>query len=180
MFTRTVLATVQRAFRTLLPYQGPRRSFRFNQDTDLDGFSDRTENDLGTDASDASSYPQPELLAGVHRIRVWQQGNQHAIAAQYWHVRCLRRRGSDGCADDSITINNNTVGGSGRVRAFKQVIVGSRILLQSPLPAPWQQANHAVPAAGGYYTGNHRCHLHLHCRQLPCRRLQGGRGHLDA
>ena len=55
--------------------------------------------------------------------------------------------------DDSITINNNMVGGSGRVRAFKQVIVGSRILLPSPLPTPWLQANHAVPAVAGYFTG---------------------------
>ena len=38
--------------------------------------------------------------------------------------------------DDSVTITNSVVGGSGRVRAQKQVIVGSRILLQSPLPPP--------------------------------------------
>ena len=56
--------------------------------------------------------------------------------------------------DDSVSIDNNTVGGSGRVRSQKQVIVGSRIVLQSPLPAPWGQAGHAAPGAGGYYTGN--------------------------
>ncbi len=56
--------------------------------------------------------------------------------------------------DDSISITNNTVGGSGRVRAQRQVIVGSRILLQSPLPDAWTQEGHAVPAAGGYHTGN--------------------------
>jgi hypothetical protein len=55
--------------------------------------------------------------------------------------------------DDSVSITNNTVGGSGRVRAQKQVIVGSRILLQSPLPPQWRQPGHAVPAVGGYYTG---------------------------
>ena len=36
--------------------------------------------------------------------------------------------------DDSVSITNNTVGGSGRVRAQKQVIVGSRIVPQTPLP----------------------------------------------
>ena len=43
--------------------------FRFSKDADLDGFSDRTENELGTDAKDFSSYPHPELLAGVHNSR---------------------------------------------------------------------------------------------------------------
>jgi len=46
------------------------------------------------------------------------------------------------------------VGGSGRVRALKEVIVGSRIVMPSPLPSNWTQSGHAVPAAGGYYTGN--------------------------
>ena len=55
--------------------------------------------------------------------------------------------------NDTISITNNTVGGSGRVRAQKQVIVGSRIVPQTPLPAAWLAAGHAQPAAGGYYTG---------------------------
>lgn len=50
-------------------------------------------------------------------------------------------------------ITNNTVGGSGRVRTLKQVIVGSRILLPTPLPGNWAQDGHAMPAADGYYTG---------------------------
>ena len=45
--------------------------------------------------------------------------------------------------DDTITITNNTVGGSGRVRALNQVIVGSRILLQRPCPRPG--ARRAMP-----------------------------------
>ena len=43
--------------------------FRFNQDSDLDGYSDRSEVRLGTDPNDPASYPKPELLAGVHSIR---------------------------------------------------------------------------------------------------------------
>ncbi len=76
--------------------------------------------------------------------------------------------------DDSITIGNNTVGGSGRVRALKQVIVGSRILLQSPLPSSWQQANHAAPAAGGYYTGNQDSIYTFTVAGCASWRLQGG------
>ena len=33
------------------------------------------------------------------------------------------------------------------------MIVGSRIVPQTPLPAAWLAAGHAQPAAGGYYTG---------------------------
>ena len=55
--------------------------------------------------------------------------------------------------NDTIAITNNTVGGSGRVRAQKQVIVGSRVVPQTPLPAAWLATGHAKPAAGGYYTG---------------------------
>ena len=101
--------------------------FRFNQDTDRDGFSDRSENELGTDAKDASSYPQPELLAGVHSIRA---------ASKVTGTLSLLNRGIYDAygieavmvaPDDSITIDNNTVGGAGRVRALKQMIVGSRV-----------------------------------------------------
>lgn len=57
--------------------------------------------------------------------------------------------------DDSISITNNTVGGSGRVRALKQVVVGSRIVPQDLSQTPWNgQNSHAVPNPGGYYTGN--------------------------
>ncbi len=46
-----------------------RRSSRFNKDLDLDGYSDRSEARLGTNPTDASSYPHPGVLAGVHSIR---------------------------------------------------------------------------------------------------------------
>ena len=127
--------------------------FRFNQDSDLDGFSDRSEIGLGTDPKDASSAPRPELLGGLHNIRA---GSKVTSTLSLLNRGVYDAYGVEAvmvAPDDSITIDNNTVGGSGRVRALKQVIVGSRILLQSPLPAPWLQANHAVPAAAGYFTG---------------------------
>ncbi len=127
--------------------------FRFNSDRDLDGYSDRSEERLGTDPNDASDFPRPELLAGLHSIR---SGNYVTATLSLLNTGLYDAYGVEAvliAPDDSVSITNNTVGGSGRVRAQKQVIVGSRIALQTPLPAAWTQAGHAVPAAGGYYTG---------------------------
>ncbi|MGB9872763.1 MAG: hypothetical protein ACPLYD_14045, partial [Anaerolineae bacterium] len=127
--------------------------FRFNKDSDLDGYSDRSEQRLGTDPNDPASHPKPELIAGVHSIR---SGNYVTATLSLLNTGLYDAYGVEAvmiAPDDSVSITNNTVGGSGRVRAQKQVIVGSRILLQSPLPPQWTQSGHAVPAAGGYYTG---------------------------
>jgi hypothetical protein len=128
--------------------------FRFNQDSDRDGFSDRTEVKLGTDPKDAASFPRPELLAGIHSIR---SGNYVTATLSLLNTGPYDAYGVEAvmiAPDDSVSITNNTVGGSGRVRALKEIVVGSRILLQSPLPAVWTQDGHAVPGAGGYYTGS--------------------------
>ncbi len=127
--------------------------FRFNKDTDLDGFSDRSERRLGTDPNDATSFPRPEILAGLHQIR---EGNRVTATLSLLNTGIYDAYGVEAvmvAPDDSITIDNNTVGGSGRVLALNSVIVGSRIRLQSPLPAVWTQPGHAVPAVAGYYTG---------------------------
>ncbi|MCD6291573.1 MAG: hypothetical protein J7M34_13825, partial [Anaerolineae bacterium] len=127
--------------------------FRFNKDTDLDGYSDRSEERLGTDPNDPADHPKPELIAGVHSIRA---GNHVTATLSLLNTGLYDAYGVEAvmiAPDDSVSITNNTVGGSGRVRAQKQVIVGSRIKLQSPLPDPWTQPGHAVPAVAGYYTG---------------------------
>ncbi len=127
--------------------------FRFNSDTDLDGYSDRSEARLGTDPNDAGDFPRPELLAGLHSIR---RGNFVTATLSLLNSGPYDAYGVEAvliAPDNSVSITNNTVGGSGRVRAQKQVIVGSRIATQTALPAAWTQGGHAVPAAGGYYTG---------------------------
>jgi hypothetical protein len=127
--------------------------FRFNQDSDLDGFSDRSEVKLGTDPDDATSFPRPEVLAGLHSITV---GNKVTATLSLLNTGLYDAYGVEAvmvAPDDSISITNNTVGGSGRVRAQKQVIVGSRLILQNLLNTGWAGADHAKPAVGGYYAG---------------------------
>lgn len=51
--------------------------------------------------------------------------------------------------DDSITVSNNTVGGSGRVKAGKSIVVGSQIT--QPIMASWTGT--AKPTSLGYYSG---------------------------
>ena len=131
--------------------------FRFNKDTDLDGYSDRSERRLGTDPNDPSSFPKPELIAGIHTACTGEAVPRPCTATlSLLNTGLYDAYGVEAvmiAPDDSINITNNTVGGSGRVRAQKQVIVGSRIKLQNPLPAAWTQPGHAVPAAAEYYTG---------------------------
>jgi PKD repeat protein len=141
-------------FQDTLAAPGSVALFRFNQDSDLDGYSDRSEERLGTNPNDPASHPKPELIAGVHSIRV---GNAVTATLSLLNTGLYDAYGVEAvmiAPDDSVSITNNTVGGSGRVRAQKQVIVGSRILLQSPLPPQWTQPGHAVPAVAGYYTGS--------------------------
>ncbi len=140
-------------FQNTLASPGSVALFRFNQDFDLDGYSDRSELRLGTDPGDTASYPRPELLAGIHSIRV---GNYVTATLSLLNTGLYDAYGVEAimiAPNDTISITNNTVGGSGRVRAQREVIVGSRIVPQTPLPAQWTQSGHAQPTAGGYYTG---------------------------
>ena len=78
--------------------------------------------------------------------------------------------------DDSITINNNTVGGSGRVRALKQVIVGSRVLLQSPLPAPWTAGQPRRAGRGRLLHGHDGCTYTFTVANCPAGGCKVGEG----
>lgn len=125
--------------------------FRFNADSDLDGYSDRSEISLETDPADASSFPQPELLAGLHSI---ETGNNVVSTLSLLNTGLYDAYGVEAvmvAPDDSITITNNTVGGSGRVRSGKDVVVGSSI--QSPSYSSTSWTGTATPVSGGYYTG---------------------------
>jgi hypothetical protein len=131
--------------------QGSTALFRFNKDADLDGYSDRSEERLGTDPDDAASHPEPELLAGTHAIR---EGDYVTSTLSLLNTGLYDAYGVESvmiAPEDSISVTNNTVGGSGRVRALKDVVVGSRILQPSYSDASWQGT--AQPFSAGYYTG---------------------------
>lgn len=126
--------------------------FRFNADSDLDGYSDRSEARLGTDASDPASHPSPKVVAGLHSLRA---GTQVTATLSLLNVGDYEAYGVEAvlfAPDDSVSISNNTVGGSGRVRAGESVSVGSIVQRAQYSSASWQGT--AVPVSGGYYTGD--------------------------
>lgn len=122
---------------------------RFNQDDDSDGYSNLTEERLGTDKYNGYDYPQPELIAGMHHVR---NGDEVVATLSLENIGLYDAYGIEAimiAPDDSITITNNTVGGSGRVKAGKSVVVGSFVL---PV-ATGTWTGTAKPFSGGYYTG---------------------------
>jgi hypothetical protein len=126
--------------------------FRFNADSDLDGYSDHSEVRLNSDPYNASSFPRPELIAGIQSIR---SGNNVVSTLSLLNTGLYDAYGVEAvmiAANDSITITNNTVGGSGRVRAGKEVVVGSRISSPDYSDTTWTGT--AKPVSGGYFTGN--------------------------
>jgi hypothetical protein len=126
--------------------------FRFHKDSDLDGYSDRIELRLDTDPYDPTSHPRPELLAGVHSTRV---DNHVTATLSLLNTGLYDAYGVEAimiAPNDTISITAHMVGGSGWVRAQNEVVVGSRIALQDPLPSQWVQPGHALPVPGGYYT----------------------------
>ena len=125
--------------------------FRFNRDSDLDGYSDRTEWRLGTEAKDAADFPQPELIAGLHSL---QNGNYVTSTLSFLNTDLYDAYGIEAvmiAPNPSISITNNTVGGSGRVRGLQPVVVGSRILPPAYDNTTWSGT--AQPFSTGYYTG---------------------------
>ena len=94
--------------------------FRFNKDSDLDGYSDRSEARLGTDPNDPAAFPKPELLAGLHSVA---NGSNVVATLSLLNTGVYDAYGVEAvmiAPDDTITITNNTVGGSGRVRAGRR------------------------------------------------------------
>ena len=125
--------------------------FRFNKDSDLDGYSDRSEIKLGTDEQDPADHPQPELLTGMTEKR---SSNDVTATLAFLNTGSYDAYGVEAvlyAPDDSVTVTNNTVGGSGRVKAGQQVVVGGRIL-DSVTGGAW--GGTAQPFSDGYYLGD--------------------------
>ncbi len=123
---------------------------RYVLDTDADGFSDRAELDAGSDPNDPDIHPRPLLTVAQHttvsgtdasvQVTLQNDGNLDASSVELWAI----------APDDSITINDNLVGGGGRVRAGRQVVLGARI--GRPDLTEWQTST-AKPYPDGQYEG---------------------------
>ena len=143
--------------------------FRFNRDSDRDGYQDRvemkyycalpsTEPDYlycGAEPDDAQFrpeiHPNPEVLAGYVEK---QQGNQVTVTLKIANLGTFDAYGIDAvmyAPDATTTIGNNTIGGNGRVRAGDQVAVGSLVL--PPALDNWTNSTSKTYAAG-YYLGD--------------------------
>lgn len=123
---------------------------RYVLDTDADGFSDRAELDAGADPADPASHPRPLVTVAQHtavngssasvQVTLQNDGNLDASSVELWAI----------AADDSITVNDNLVGGGGRVRAGRQVVLGARI--GKPDLANWTTGT-AKPYPDGQFEG---------------------------
>lgn len=122
---------------------------RILSDRDLDGYNDRYEIRLGTDPDDPASHPNPELLAGYTTVC---SGNDCVALVSFLNTGNYDAYGVEAVMyspDGLMEITNNTVGGSGRVPAGEQVVVGSRVL--QPSLSGW--SGDSEPYSSGYYLG---------------------------
>jgi hypothetical protein len=123
---------------------------RMNSDTDRDGYSDRTELALGTNPNDAASHPTPALTAATRSVRV---GNVVTTTMAFLNSGNYDAYGVEAvmyAPDSTVTINDNTIGGSGRVKSASQVVLGSRVMPAST--TNWRGTS--KPYSTGSYSGN--------------------------
>lgn len=138
--------------------------FRFNRDSDRDGYNDRAEFRYycALPGSHAESkhcadghlrpeiHPQPELLAGYV---VERNGTMATVKLALENTGSFDAYGIDAVLyspDETTTIGNNTVGGNGVVRAGRQVVVGS--LIKAPSLGGWLSSR-SKPYAAGQFSG---------------------------
>jgi hypothetical protein len=139
--------------------------FRFNRDSDRDGYNDRAEYRYycalpaghldRPHCADAhlrpEIHPQPELLAGYVTERT---GNVVTVKLALENTGTFDAYGIDAVIyspDGTTTIGNNTIGGNGRVRAGRQVAVGS--LIGTPSLRNWGNSR-AQPYVAGQFSGS--------------------------
>lgn len=122
---------------------------RMNSDSDYDGYNDRNEVAFGTDPNDPSSHPYPQLIAATRSTRV---GNVVSSTLTLLNTGTYDAYGIEAvmyAPTLTTTIGNNVVGGSGRVKAGSQVVLGSRIY--PPGLSNWTGGK---PFTSGSYAGS--------------------------
>jgi hypothetical protein len=139
--------------------------FRFNRDSDRDGYNDRAEvryycalPEAHPDRSHCADghlrpeiHPQPEVSAGYVARRT---GNLVTVTLALENSGTFDAYGIDAVMyspDATTTIGNNTVGGNGKVRPGNHVAVGS--MIKPPDFDNWGNST-AKPYAGGSYAGD--------------------------
>ena len=125
--------------------------FRVNKDSDADGYSDKAEIKFGTDYIDPAVFPKAELIAGLYSER---SGNNVTATLSFLNTGLDDAVGVEAviiAPDDTVTITNNTIGGSGRVNAGEHVVVSSRIFPPQTTDNSWSGS--ALPFSGGFYAG---------------------------
>lgn len=139
--------------------------FRFNRDSDRDGYNDRAEfryycalPDTNPDHVHCADghlkpeiHPQPEVLAGYVSKRA---GDTVTVTLVLQNTGTFDAYGIDAVMyspDATTTIGNNTVGGNGKVRPGNQVAVGS--IVKAPDLGDWGGST-SKPYAGGNYSGD--------------------------
>jgi hypothetical protein len=124
--------------------------FRFNRDSDRDGYPDRIELQYGTNKNDPASHPNPEVLAGYTISRV---GNTVTVKLALQNNGTFDAFGMQAVMyspDGTTTINDNTIGGNGRVRPGAHIAVSS--LVKQPVKTNWTSST-AKPYSTGDFTG---------------------------
>ncbi|MCB0214625.1 MAG: DUF1573 domain-containing protein, partial [Anaerolineae bacterium] len=137
-------------FKTTLAKPNTSVLIRILSDRDLDGYNDRNETKLGTDPDDPASHPNPELLAGYTTDC---DGDDCTVLMAFLNTGNYDAYGVEAIMyspDGLAAISNNTIGGSGRVPAGQQVVLGTRIL--APELGNWTGG--AQPYSSGFYLGN--------------------------
>jgi len=124
---------------------------RYQIDTDYDGYSDRSEKRLGTDPDNVADHPSPGMVAALNTS---QSGTNYTGRLALLNTGTYDSYGVEAimyAPDPTVSIQDNTIGGGGRVRSASQVVLGSQIKI--PDQTNWKQSS-AKPYATGNYSGN--------------------------
>jgi SdrD B-like domain/CARDB/Bacterial TSP3 repeat len=137
---------------TAIVKPGSQAIIAISADTDGDGISDDMEKYLGTNPNYADDYPKSELVAGMV-----QQRTGNIVES---NVSLLNSGLSDAyqieahllAPDDSITIIDGDIGGSGRVRRLSGIHLGKSSLF-NVIADEWFAEGHALPRSTSVYSG---------------------------
>ncbi|MBA3947370.1 MAG: hypothetical protein H0X37_22780 [Herpetosiphonaceae bacterium] len=131
---------------------------RYEVDSDRDGYSDRSELAIMCNGqlpcpaiNDPTIHPTPGLTAVMNSTRTGNTVTSRLAFLNGGSYDAYGIQATMYAPDHSISINDNTIGGSGRVNAASQVVLGSQI--GGPGLTNWRNST-AVPYTTGAYSGN--------------------------